>query len=559
MHPFHRSIAAIAALVTLPALCAATTPPTTSIRWGTCAASWVGNASGALGSRLQCATLKAPLDHVAPDGREIDVGVIRIRAARPAQREGAIFFNQGGPGMHPGRLLRSMGEGWSRISADDPDEGDKRRLADRYDLIAVIPRGLQGSGELRCAPILAPPHAFLPVHLDDANWQLAVDGAQATVEACKSVPQSRYINTEQHAHDMDMVRRALGDERLHFYGISYGGMVGAWYASIYPTHTGRLLLDSTIDLMHGYRAAAFFAMEARQRAFTEDVVAPLLANPARYGLGDSRDTVASSIDDLPARARQAWVGNIDSPARLAAALRLAEWLETDGPPTLEAMTRLIDRARFSGDQALDRRIRWEAGWLARWLFPAVPPAPFASLDPEGEFVRISMGCNDVRWPRSEAEIRESARRYAARYFNFSGDEILEELTCTRWAGPHARRPDLTALGLASPFLLIQSDKDTSTPLTGASHVLNHFANARMLLVRNSSLHGVFNFTTSACIERTAARYLLTGTLPVTPSRTFACNDAFDNPVNALPGSPPTPAGEPAPIDAPAVSPHHDEF
>jgi pimeloyl-ACP methyl ester carboxylesterase len=449
-----------------------------------------------------------------------------------------------------------MGEGWSRMSLDDPDEGDKRRLADRYDLVAVIPRGLVGSGAYRCEGDQPLPHAFLPTHPDDANWQLVVEEALATVNACTAPPQARYVNTEQHAHDMDMVRRALGDERLHFYGISYGGMVGAWYASIYPTHTGRLLLDSPMDFIHGYRSAALLALVARQRAFTENVVAPLLRDPARYGLGESADTVATAIDDLPARAREAWVRQLDSPARLAAALRVAGWLDSDNPPTLESMTRFIDRATFSSDQGLDRRLRLEAGQLARQLY-AVSSADSPG-EPEGDFVRIAMGCNDVPWPRSEAEIRESSRRYAGRFFDFIGDETLEELTCSRWGGPTARQPDLTALGRASPFLLIQSEKDTSTPLTGASHVLDAFANARMLLVRGSSLHGVFNFTTSSCIERTAARYLLTGALPVTRSRAFACDEFFANPLDALPGSTP-PAVEPSPMDGPLAPVGHEEF
>lgn len=557
MPSFRRPLFAMAALASFPAVCGAT--PVPSITWAACPEAWVGRSSGVLDTRLQCGTMRAPLDHVAPDGRGIDVGVIRIRAGQPALREGAIFFHVGGPGMHPGKLLRSMGEAWSGMDYADPDEGDKRRLADRFDLIAVIPRGLVGSGALRCEGDMAPPRAFLPTHPDDANWQLAVAEAQATVTACTAPPQARYVNTEQHAHDMDMARRALGDERLNFYGISYGGMVGAWYASMYPTHTGRLLLDSSMDFIHGYHAAALLSMAAIQQTFNDDVVAPLLRNPSRFGLGDSRDTVASAIDDFPARAREAWVGQLDTPARLAAALRLVGWLGSDNPPTLETMKRHVNRAIFSTDPGLDRRLRWEADQLARHLYAAAGTVSATELTPEADFVRVATGCNDVPWPRSEDDIRASSLRYAGRYFNFTGDETMEELTCSRWGGPRARRPDLTPLGRASPFLLVQSEKDSSTPLAGASRILDAYANARMLLVRGSNVHGVFNFTTSPCIERTVARYLLTGDLPVTPSRVFACNDAFDNPVDALPGSPVTPSSEPVATEAPPVSTNRQEL
>lgn len=559
MHFVHRSIVALAALAGLPAASGTSAGATPFIAWGACTDSWVGRASSALGDRLQCGSISAAFDHLAPDGRAMTIGVIRVRASDPTRREGSIFLNVGGPGSHPGRLLRSMGEVWSSANIDDPDEVDKRRLSQRYDLVAVIPRGLPGSGDLHCGPARHTPlHAFLPTHLDDSNWQLVLDGTQAAVDACTSIPEAHYVNTEQHAHDMDMVRRALGDDKLHFYGISYGGMVGAWYASLYPSHTGRLLLDSSMDLMHGYRSAAYLSMVAQQRSFDDDVVAPLLRRPARYGLGHSSDAVANEIDDLPPRAREAWAGRLDSPVRLAAALRLAEWLNEDSSLTKEAMMRRIDRTAFSHDIALGRRIRMEASQLAPSLYPqAEATAPYVA-EGIGDFVRMAMGCNDFQWIRSEAAIRESARRYAGRYFNFNGDQTLEELACTRWGGPRARRPDLSRLGLAAPFLLIQSEKDTSTPLVGAQHVLHAFPNARMLLVRGSDLHGVFNFTTSSCIERTAAHYLLTGDVPALASRAFSCDDIFDRPVDALPGSRSSHA-EPTPIAEPVESAGHVEL
>jgi pimeloyl-ACP methyl ester carboxylesterase len=563
MHLSPRTLVTVAALAGLPAFCFASPTPLPHVAWGVCSESWVGQASGVLGARLQCGSMRVPLDHIAPDGREIDVGVVRIRAAVPALREGSLFFNQGGPGTHPGRLLRSMGEVWSRIDADDPGDGDKRRLTERYDLVAVIPRGLIGSGDIRCETLMPGRRAFLPTHLDDANWQLLIDDAQAMVDACTAPAQARYVNTEQHAHDMDTLRRVLGDERLNFYGISYGGMVGAWYASMYPTHTGRILLDSSMDIIHGYRAATRLLMAARNRAFHENVVDPLLRDPVSHGLGRSADAVATGIDNFPARAREAWAGQLDSPARLAAALRVAGWIQSDSPPTLNALIRLVNRERFSVDPTLDRRMRKEADGLARSLFSVPAAEPSSDGQAESFFVRVAMACNDVPWPRSAHEIRESARRDAARYFNANGDETLEEVVCSRWGGPSARRPDLAVLGRAEPFLLIQSEKDTSTPLVGAQHILDAFPNARMLLVRRSNQHGVFNFTTSACIERTAAHYLLTGELPATPSRSFACGDTFDNPVDALPGSPSPDAGQPLAVDAPAPaaasSVHHDEL
>jgi pimeloyl-ACP methyl ester carboxylesterase len=534
-------------------------PAMATISWGLCPESWVGTPSGVLGQRLQCGTLLAPLDHLFPDGRNIHVGVVRVQAAHANEREGAIFFNKGGPGGHPGRLLRSMAEGWTGMDVNDPDDGDKRRLAERFDLIAVIPRGLDGSEPIRCVSGLPPRHAFLPTDQSDANWAQVVDDAQAVADACMSpvYPNVRYVNTEQHVHDMDAVRRALGDERLNFYGISYGGRVGAWYAATYPAHTGRLLLDSSMDFTHDYRAALRLSQVARQREFDDDVLAPLLREPSRFGLGSSADDVALAVEQLPARARAAWTGWLDSTPRLAAALHVAGWLERLAPADLTAMNRLIRRARFSTEPILDSRIRWEATQLSSVLYTPPPLGASYGLGPEGDSVRIITACNDAPWLRNDTAIRESLRRYASRFIHFNGSEILEELTCTHWGGHSARQPDLSILANAPPFLLIQSEKDTSTPLAGGSFILDAFPNARMLLVRESKQHGIFNFTTSGCIERTAATYLLSGALPESRSRVFACGDANENPAEALPGTPRPPTA-PVAVDEPPLQ-EHDEF
>jgi proline iminopeptidase len=46
--------------------------------------------------------------------------------------------------------------------------------------------------------------------------------------------------------DLDALRRALGVERIHLYGFSYGGLVAQAYALAHPQHVGRLVLANTL-------------------------------------------------------------------------------------------------------------------------------------------------------------------------------------------------------------------------------------------------------------------------------------------------------------------------
>jgi pimeloyl-ACP methyl ester carboxylesterase len=553
-----RRLVSALALALVPVACLADP----QIAWTSCPPTLVGPGAAALGDRLQCGTLRAPLDHVAPDGRQIDVAVVRVRAMSPRRRQGAIFFNKGGPGANPAALLRSIAVGWSRTAADDPRDGAKRLLAERFDLVAVIPRGLEPGWALRCVTGLPPRHAFLPTHLDDANWQLAIEDAQAVADACTAVPEARYASTEQHVHDMDMVRRILGDATLNFYGISYGGKVGAWYAAIYPAHTGRMLLDSSMIFTHDFRTALEASLNARRAFFLDEVLAPLLKAPLHYGLTDPL-SVSEAVETLPARARAAWFHVLDQPDRLAAALRLSEWIRQDGISGAREFDARIRRATFSPDPDTHRAIRWAATQLASLYVKPRPTTPQFNMGQDGDSVRQAVACNDSTWYLSDVQIRAMAERNAAAYLINDGEEILEQLVCRRWGTPGARQPDLEPLAHVPPFLLLQSEKDTATPMAGAKAILARFGNARLLVAKGSAVHGLFNFTASACVERAAARYLLDGTVGVDEaSRTLDCDAKPIHPLADLPAPVPTPtlpspSATPAPI-TPSPTPVHDE-
>ncbi len=50
------------------------------------------------GDRLQCSTMRVPMDWAKPDRSDLVVGVMRLAATDPSQRRGALVFNPGGPG-----------------------------------------------------------------------------------------------------------------------------------------------------------------------------------------------------------------------------------------------------------------------------------------------------------------------------------------------------------------------------------------------------------------------------------------------------------------------------
>jgi pimeloyl-ACP methyl ester carboxylesterase len=57
----------------------------------------------------------------------------------------------------------------------------------------------------------------------------------------------RHMSTVNVARDLDLLRRALGDDALTFYGASYGTYLGIVYANLYPDKVRALVLDAVVN------------------------------------------------------------------------------------------------------------------------------------------------------------------------------------------------------------------------------------------------------------------------------------------------------------------------
>ena len=56
-----------------------------------------------------------------------------------------------------------------------------------------------------------------------------------------------HVSTADGARDLDLMRQALGLQKLDYYGISYGTLLGDTYANLFPGRVGKLVLDGNID------------------------------------------------------------------------------------------------------------------------------------------------------------------------------------------------------------------------------------------------------------------------------------------------------------------------
>jgi pimeloyl-ACP methyl ester carboxylesterase len=483
----------------------------TTIDWAPCSTSLVDTEALTLGERLRCGTMSVPLDHHHPEAGIIDVALIRVAAAVPAQRKGAIFFNPGGPGINPSRMLPLLARYWDNAYADHPVHGTKRRLAEQFDLVAVVQRGLEGGTTFECVSN-NPTVDYHDIIADPSPTNAGVMARymRASAEACNANPLHAFINTEQTAYDMEAARKSLGEPKLNYLGFSYGGWLGSWYAAAFPANVGRMVLDSSMDWTADWDTNIQRSKEGMQTRFERLVAEPAANDRFRYRLGADVASVVDHIGRLGFAVRQGWNGNWRSPEGLLAAQALSDWFTATPDLTFEALLSRIGSYRFHPEDVVDAAIRVEAGRRAWRVFP-MPYTPEPLHMNTHESVFSAMVCNDL--PRTgdvdfhKARISSISERYPAA----NGAGLL--FHCVHWEGATAMRPPLSRLGAAGNVLMVHAENDPVTPLYGATAAFNDTSVAHLLVADGIDAHGVFGFTDSACIEDAVGRYLLNGVLP----------------------------------------------
>jgi pimeloyl-ACP methyl ester carboxylesterase len=484
-----------------------------TIAWQPCTATLVTTEwIDALGARLECGTMTTLLDQDAPALGSLNVGLVRFRAGEPAQRQGTIFFNFGGPGGNPLDFLPGYGYLWATRSLAHPLDGDKRRLADRYDLVAVVPRGLRGGARFACHSEAANDGHDPTVDLADWNWSGFAKDAEKYAAGCAADPLHAHVGTLQHVRDMEQARLALHEPVLNFVGISYGTWVGAFYAAMFPAHAGRIVLDSSVNYAGTFEEQVADEPYERQAWFARTALRPALAAPAIYGIGSDAKQVMARFRTMPHRAREAWSSVIDSPAELVAALTLADWVRAEAEITEERLLARIGRHRFSIDTAADGAMRRAATAFAGMLEQGLvnDPATAGLIDAS---VYYAVVCADTPWRGSLTSLRAAANRIGEKYPAANGAGVTVGLTCLHWPGAPRWRPPTSGLAEAPPMLMVQAEFDPATPATGAIRAFNASPNAYLVLARGMSGHGVFGTSATPCVERSVARFLLHGELP----------------------------------------------
>nr|WP_145486583.1 MULTISPECIES: alpha/beta hydrolase [Streptomyces] len=442
---------------------------------------------------LRCGTVSVPLDYAHPDGKRIALTVSRAPATgedggRKVPRQGALVYDPGGPGAS-GMYFALAGTlpVWKRIAA-------------AYDLVGYAPRGVGRSAPLSCedpkefgkAPTLA------PTRPSKAYKRRRVAEAKAYARGCarRSGPGLRFFNSLNNARDLDVLRAALGEDRLTFMGASYGTYYGSLYAAMFPSQVRRMVLDAPVD--PDPRQVWYRSNLDQSAAFEKrwaDVRDWIARHDDVYRLGDTPREVQGSYDTAAARLARKPAGGKVGPGQLQNAFLTAGYYDAYWPGRAAALS-----AYLRGDPKPLVRL-------------AAPDPGSAAAAENGSAVYTAVECNDAPWPtRWAVWDRDNTRLARVAPFE-TWDNAWMNLPCAYWPAPRQRPLDVrTAPGALPPVLLLAAERDAAAPYAGALEMNRRLAGSLLVTERGAGNHGIGGGP-DKCVDDYMDDYLLTGRLP----------------------------------------------
>ncbi len=460
------------------------------LTWGDCAAEEQPRGGTAL-TGMECSRLTVPIDYANPDLGTVALAVGRYRATgADTGRKGSLVFNFGGPGASGVTTL---------AEAKDTYES----LGRRYDLVGFDPRGVGRSSPVDCGEEAEEELAEgdgAPQTPDgrrlDAGALVAEAEAEAVAAACarhtgKLLP---HVGTVNVSRDMDVLRQALGEEKLNYVGISYGTRLGSVYAAQFPARSGRLVLDAVDTLTESSRVSGLNQARAFQQAFDTFLATCAERYPEDCPLGGTVADATRTVDRVVASLSRAPLKAPDGTAFTVADLRGAMSTSMYVPQAWGALAFGIAEI----DEDRDPSVLVELNELA----DAPGNADEASL---------AVNCADDpdRTPLTEEELAAAEKEFEQASPDFGRDMIGGAFSCTGWpAGTDYIRKLENISG--PEVLLIGTRGDPATPYRWTEETAKRLGNAVVLRYEGVG-HGAY--ASSPCVREKADAYLVDGILP----------------------------------------------
>ncbi|XGP73655.1 alpha/beta hydrolase [Actinokineospora auranticolor] len=447
---------------------------------------------------VQCTHLRVPLDYAEPDGDTITIGVLRKSAADGDRRIGSLIVNPGGPGAAGlATAARLSGVG---------------ALNQRFDFIGFDPRGV-GSSEptVRC---LTDAERDAD-RADDDELDTSAAGvakveseekdyaAKCAERTGKGAAMLANLGTRDVARDLDVLRSALGEEKLSYLGYSYGTRIGTTYAEAFPGNVRAMVLDGALDPDQDSVDELVAQARGFQSAF-DDFVA-WCAQRQDCALGRDATRAQTAYQDLvrPLAKRPVEVGD---------GRRLSFSDATTGVTQALYSEQLWEPLNTGLNELKQNRARTLMA-LADLYLERGRDGRYTTTQDAFTAVR----CVDDKPITDRAVVLEAQQAYkTAAPFLDDGAAATDSLdACAFWPVPNTSTPHLpTATGLA-PVLVISTTGDPATPYDAGVALAK--ALGGRLLTYEATQHTAF-LQGHRCVDDAGSAYLADLVLPAEGTR-----------------------------------------
>jgi pimeloyl-ACP methyl ester carboxylesterase len=424
---------------------------------------------------MDCATVEVPLDYAHADGKHIELSVVRVKATR--DRIGPLFVNPGGPGGSAQELATAL-----PVLAPDV-------IAERFDIVAVEPRGVDGSAPFSCGIDYKEMYSEDPTVEDAADRDRMIATAQRVAQGCERAAgdELAHIGTRDVARDMDAVRAAMGDAQMSYFGISYGTAIGQEYADLFPHRVRAMVLDGVVELgKPGLELAA-------EQAAGFEVALQRFADSCK-ALGCSTKDPIKAVEQVQAKAERP--GGIPAPD--------ADRPAGPGEVSLGIAQALYSQQLWSAlDAALAKALDGDGSVMVELADQYVSAGDFD--------VYFAVSCVDYAWPSGDPDaFLEAAKQSAQASPHFGESLVTDYLRCVDWPVKPDPLTPVAAKG-APPILVVSTTGDPATPYESGVAVAKGLESG-VLLTNEGEGHGVV-IGGNDCVVQAFRDYLVDLTVP----------------------------------------------
>jgi pimeloyl-ACP methyl ester carboxylesterase len=478
------------------------------ISWVSCKSSpfnqWFGGE--AIPARLQCGYVEAPLSYDSDNTHEkVRLAVTRLPAT--GERLGSVLSIPGGPGL-PGIQV--------------PIETEE--LNESFDIVGYDPRGVgQSRPKISCS---TQPDNDTDDAGNAATTAEAEKVSKAWLEGCinrTTLNVLKHLGTDEAVNDVDVIRAALGEDKLNAIAFSYGTQVAALYAERFPKNIRALVFDGVMDISDDAFSSDYKQALSFQRSFERFAAYCEEEQQCQLTKTDATAIYHSLLEKADNRALTDENGEEIGASNIISATTKTLYSSEDWPK-LAKLLRSIDSDKFdystlaildkTADQATDaeQNIRPRA---------VNTPKPHYLTDSNSDVNAVSaadeeaanltlIGCIDSANPGGDLEqsrLKEQKLVDASPFSNYPVKTQSPRNVCDLWPFK-GKMPAHTPVVSAElpPLLFVAQRYDPATPYEGAKRMATFF-NGPLITV-NGDGHTIALSNVNQCVDDEVIDYFI---------------------------------------------------